>query len=242
MVPVTQQYSLSWRPEVRFFERRLDPLRALEDQGKVRSFTVQDAEIAVQIEGPYQEIRYGPSGVTARVADTRASVEVVFGAIEEVFRILEPAKLGLARANLQFLETLDGDYDELRTEWGERLVAPPKGISISDWALLINPDVLNTKPPWGGALEFGVVQGAEAAPRLARAVGKLAGEPLGEPSDRIELPEVAFFADANFASTEAIADRGDGLLQALLSAWTTIGQKTSELVAKIREDFTGGES
>jgi hypothetical protein len=242
MLPVTQQFSLSWKPEIRFFERRLDPLKRFEEQGRAHSFSVRPADISVHIDSRYQEIRYGSSGLTIRIADAQADAKAAFEAASEVFRIFEPSQIGLGRVNLQFLDALEGDYDELRLRWGAKFVSPPEGISISDWALLINPDVLATQPQWGGAMEFGVVQGDEAAPRLAREVGKLSNEEIGEPSDRLELPEVAFFADANFASVGAIADGDDDLVETSLTAWITIREKISELATKIKDDFVGGES
>jgi hypothetical protein len=212
-------------------------LRALDDQGKVRSFGIQPADINISLEDGYQEIRYGPTGISARLADPQADEAQVFASIAEVFRILEPERLGLARANLQFLEELAGGYEELRKS--QPFVAPPSDISISDWALLINPDIKDAQPPWGGALEFGIVSGDEVEPRLARAVGKLSSDQIGEVSDRIAFPAVAFFADSNFATTTAIDDTGEGLLQATLTAWTTIRQKSSELAAKIKNDYAG---
>lgn len=242
MLPVTQQFSLSWKPEVRFFERRLDPLRALDEQGRVRSFSVQPTEIVVSLENRSQEIRYGSAGVNVKLGDSEANTEPVFAAVGEVFRIFEPERLGLARTNLQFLEELSGDYDELRSSWGTRFVIPPSGVSISDWALLINPDIEDVQPQWGGAIELGIVAGDEAKERLERTVGKLSSEPIGDASDRIEFPEVAFFADANFACTTAVVDTGEGLLQASLAAWTTITQKISELTTKVKDDFVGAEA
>jgi hypothetical protein len=241
--PETQQFSLSWKPEVRFLERRLEPLRALDERKEVRSFNTQQSDVVVSVGDHYHELRYGSGGLSMRLSDSKADPEPLFAAIADVIRIFEPETVGAARANLQYLHPLEGDYGELRRLWAERFVQPAFRPLISDWALLLNADFVGIDPAWAGAVELGIVADDEVAPRLNRSLGKLSGgDSLGEISDRIELPGIGFFADSTWSSGRVGHDAEGGLLQATKDAWATIEMKVSELVTGINNDFSGAVS
>src|SRR5262245_10703833 len=119
MDPVTQHFALSWKPKVRYWERRLEPLRVFEERQELASFNVQRPEVVARIANRYQEVRYGSVGVSVWAADQEVDLERIFGALKTVFDVFEPGELGSARANFQFLIPVSADYDEVRRDIGQ---------------------------------------------------------------------------------------------------------------------------
>jgi hypothetical protein len=233
--PVTQRLNVSWRPEVRFLERRLELLRQLDDEGLVQSFSVDGADVLIRVTGRYHEIRFGPSGLGIRLGDPDFDPEVIQGVVTKIFECFDPEVLGQIRADLQFLEALSISYEQARALGGQVLFdASDSDVEITDWAVLLNPEFGATHR-WAGALEFGVVSNQEAEVRLARKVGRLDQPFPGPVSQRIEVPEVGFFADCQLQSSSAIGSNEP--LQELLAAWATLRSELVELLGKLKRNY-----
>jgi hypothetical protein len=196
----TQEISLRWRPEAAFFERWPKVLRALEDDGTIRSFRVGGpGDVEVGLVDRNHSLRLAPTSLTLLALTPEGVNSQVLAAVRQALTIIAPRSVRSSFVRFQNLVPLDVGYERARVEAAKTLFASwVEPVEDPDWAVLLN----GRDAAWDYQIEFGIVSQAEIAERLARIVSRVDADEFGDPEhwSEVPLPEVAFFADSNWNS------------------------------------------
>jgi hypothetical protein len=207
-IPWTQSLHLTWRPELRFYERQVALLKRFEEQGILRAFRVEEGSIDAQLFQSRDRLTIKKDGADLQLfsqeADPGPALESLRIALEEV----EPVYPRMISASFQYIIKLDLSFDQAVERGRERVLSPlPGTLQHQDWAIL--SDVALPELDASGTVEFGIIRRHEAPNRLARIAGR-AGAQQRQALPRWEdeeFPEVAVFCDgALHGSLEGASD------------------------------------
>lgn len=200
--PWTQELSLEWPPEVRFLEARVELLRLLEDQKRLKSFKVDETEISARLTD-FAEMTVSVTGADLRILSPLHDAELPMAALRTVLETIRPASIRGCTERFSHVVPLAGDYRELCRSAGVGLY-PWWPATLTDWALLV--DGVAQRPDTTYQCEFGIVSDDEIADRLNRKAGRMGGRMSSAvitQLERITLPDVALFADSTWIMASA---------------------------------------
>jgi hypothetical protein len=210
--PWTQSLHLSWRPELRFYEKQFELLKKFEEQGVLRAFRVEEGSVDAQLFQSRDRLTIKKDGIDLQLFSPEADPSRALDALGIAIQDVAPPLPRAISATYQFIVELDLDFDEaVDRGHGRVLGVLPGKPQYGDWAILtdITLDDLNAS----GTVEFGIIRAKEAPGRLARVAGR-AGQARGQSLPRWQaekFPEVAIFCDGTIRGTmdektESIAD------------------------------------
>jgi hypothetical protein len=158
---------VTWRPTLRYYQHRLDPLEKLEKEGRLDAFRINEHDIRARNSG--MELWLRSTGVSIYALANVGNAEVL-SLIGHVLDAVAPASLGHLHGNYWHVVPLDesADYDERRIDaldrWSGGLLTKAGG---QDFAILMDGE--SAGRTW--QCEFGIVTAEEAVERLAGKVG-----------------------------------------------------------------------
>lgn len=239
--PATQVLEVTWRPELRVIERRVEVLRRLEDDHNMHSFRFGEHDFAARFEGT--ELTMSIEGAELWVGPTSKALITGLGALRTALELIGAANAQRMRAWFTHVVALQGDYSEQRTRTG-RLLYPWWPADITDHALLVDGRAQLADTNF--QCEFGLVSRAEIEPRVNRTVGRISGPETRAlvRFDPDQLPQVALFADSSWTyvpePVQAIAnallfDRLNSFLDAVASEANALVAGLVNAVGQARE-------
>jgi hypothetical protein len=224
-----------WRPELRFYERRVAILREFEDRGELRAFRVGDDFVDARLSDRGDQLTVRQDGLTLQLLAPDADATRAWQAAAVAISAVEPSRTRRMVATFQHVVDLELAFADAVSLGYARLVA---GLGdrigdthVADWALMadLRPGEGDSEP--SGQVEFGIVRDAEVPYRLARRAGRVGREAprtsheLWSPSD---FPNVALFADSMW--TIEGSDAPDDVMQEALAFWDATRTRASTLV------------
>lgn len=196
--PWTQSLHLTWRPELRFYEKQVALLKQFEEQGVLRAFRVEEGSIDAQIFESRDRLTIKKDGADLQLFSPAAEPDRALEALGIALKEVEPAYPRAISASFQYIIKLDLSFDQAVERGRERVLGPlPGTLQHRDWAIL--SDVVLPESDASGTVEFGIIRSREAPIRLARIAGRAgAQQNQGLPRwEAEEFPEVAVFCDGS---------------------------------------------
>lgn len=236
LMPWTQSLALAWRPELRFYEKRLEILRALEERGDLWAFRASEDRVQARLVDQWQQMSVRQSGVALHLLSPAADEERSWKALALASEMVQPKEIRSLSIAFQYAVELPIPFADAARRGGRALVAGfgLSGVSVPDWAVLVDV-ALDEALGARGQAEFGIVRALEVPVRLARDVGRI-GFPdppvtSAELWENEEFPPVAVFMD--IALNASIDASMDGLAT-LREFWETSRAQAGSLVADLK--------
>jgi hypothetical protein len=222
-VPWTQSIHLAWRPELSFYDRRVEILKAFETQGFLRAFRFEEKFVDAQLFESRDLLKVRQDGLDLHLVTPEADSDRALEAIRSTLEEVNPKQPRDLSASFQYIVPLEEDFDAaVEAAFGRILVESRiGGIGFDDWAVLVNFSVEDRSTD--GILEFGIIKDTEAPDRLSRRAGS-----VGEVDARRQVvgrwtqqtfPEVAVFVDATVVSPLEEIDDAEKLLEHIQTFW-----------------------
>jgi len=230
--PWSHSLSLSWPPQVAFFDLRTRILESLQAAGLLSAFRWTEAGSISGRLGPAEVIevssgggRLGLVGPGARLSEAKKALSVVLG-------VLAPPHLTFNGLLLQYLEPIAMTYDDARMRSGVTMVGPAlPSLETTDWAYWVDGrSPQDGLPFW---LECGIINAAEAPARVGRRTGRFRGDWGSIPAeliDRPDYPPCAFFADWRWIVNRRIGE--EDLPALLFDMWDGLVSRSDQAVAE----------
>jgi hypothetical protein len=242
VAPWTQRITLEWGPELRFYERRIEVLRALEDRGELHAFYVSDTEVRARLHGEDCELVLRRDLLDIALQSPTADAAKGWEAAGIALSAIEPSRPRGFRAYFQHIAPLNVDFVTAVARGRERLfrLPPMEGdVEFTDWAFLAD---LSAAEEVQGQVEFGIVQRSEIPARLRREVGRAArgggGPGVTANLDIAKFADVSLFADSWLRKTY----EGPGqFVQSALEFWETSRRRADRVVEGLHLALTDGE-
>ena len=241
--PITQSIRLRWRPELRFYERRIEILRMLQDRSLLEAFRVDAGSIDAELPG-YRWISMRESGLTLNLLTETMDTNQAWTIVESLIGEIGPLRYTHARASYQHLAELPFDFEEAQTRADDRLYQrlSTDEIALTDWALLA--DLSAKGPPASkGQIELGIVRRGEVVDRLTRGAGRRAPgmEHLGSRNwQPDEFKAVSLFADSDLICL-ASAGREEVFLDDARAFWASSRDQMGRLIEALGSRLTEEE-
>jgi hypothetical protein len=234
--PWTQSVRLSWRPELSFYEKRVDILKVFEEQGILRAFRVEEGSVDAQLFDSRDRLTVKQDGLDLQLLALDADPGRAMQALEVSLDAVAPALPRHISASFQYVNELELDFDDaVRSAYGRLLGDLDTGDHrFGDWAVLI--DLHFQDFPSQGQIEFGIIQADEAPRRLARTAGRM-GNASGRSEvgrwQNIQFPAVALFADGRAEGRLDDRSQGDGLAMTVTEFWNASRKEMGTLVERL---------
>lgn len=231
--PWTQRLSLSWRPELRFYEQRIAILKKLEEQGILRAFRVEEGFVDAQLFETRDRLTVRQDGADIQLLSPKAESERALEALCIALAEVRPTTLRSISASLQYIAPLELKFmDAVDRGYGRVLGDLPGDLKHGDWAVLT--DVLLESPPASGIVEFGIIKAEEAPERLARRAGRMGGRAQPQQQWRPDqFPDVAVFCDGTISGT--LDDGSDNLSEVAGAFWAAASDAQGSLAEGLRK-------
>jgi hypothetical protein len=235
-MPWTQSLALTWRPELRFYEKRFDVLRALEERGELWAFRAHEDRVQARLFDRWQQMSVRQNGASLHLLSPQADPESAWAALVLAFDMIAPTRPRHMSVAFQYVADLPLAFDDaVMRGYGSVLGRfAPKTIKVSDWAVLF--DFSMDQPAGVSAMaEFGVLRADEVPVRLARSLGRLRF--VDPPSTSPELWEDAHFEPVSIfmdVALHADIDPSVHALDALKGFWETSRIETGSLFADLK--------
>lgn len=239
--PWTQGLSISWRPELSFYEKRVDLLKAFEEQGVLKAFRVEESSVEAQLFSSRDRLTVKQNGLDLRLLALDAEQSRALEALDIALDSIRPRSPWSLSYSSQYLIGLDLEFEKaIELAYG-RLLGDLNGSAggcFDDWAVLI--DLKFDDFPSNGQVEFGLITANEAPARLSRNAGRMGG--VSGRSDQApwrdaEFPAVAFFADGRAEQSLQQFPEG-GLAATARDFWNASGARLGELVEGLHSKLT----
>lgn len=241
--PFTQSLTLRWIPELRFFERRYEILKTLQDRGDLWAFQAHERVVQARLFDLAHQLSIGQNSASLHLLTPDAELKRAWGTLELAVQTLEPRQPSGMAVTFQFVEPLETDFDAAVRQAHATTVKIPGTESIrpDDWAVLL--DLKLSEPEGGiGQTEFGIVRAREVATRLRREVGRvsMAQTPSIEHDEweTNEFAPVSLFADVTFS---APAVPGTDALDALKAFWDALRVEAGTFVTGLKKQLVADE-
>ena len=194
--PWSETLSASWRPELCFYERRTELLRALDDLQRLRAFKVREDSVRGLL-GPKVEVILSAGGLEVVTQGPDPPTDDARVALDLAFEIIAPRRLVAATVLLQFIVPLDQDYETVKARAArDAAVTLIPGLPLTDFSFLADGYEEHCGATW--QVEMGIIDRSEAIDRVMRARSRIQapGGPSGlRPPTEEAFPDVAFFSD-----------------------------------------------
>ncbi|MEJ7657456.1 MAG: hypothetical protein WKF33_10555 [Thermoleophilaceae bacterium] len=236
----TQSLSLRWRPELRFYEKRIEILKSFEEHGYLRAFRVQENFIDARFFGSRDSVSVQQNGLDVFLGHPGSDVDRALAAVEISLSAVIPTQPRRFLASFQHLTPLTMQFEDAvsRAYGGVLGRLGTEGIEVDDWALLAD---ISSKEGLPGQIEFGIVRAEEVPLRLSRSAGRVQHE-AAAPED---WPEPAEFADVSLFSDLAIRRTDVGSIETLRdevqSFWQTARSEADRLVSTLEKALVGDD-
>jgi hypothetical protein len=241
VLPWTQGLSISWRPELSFYEKRVDLLKAFEEQGVLKAFRVEESSVDAQLFGSRDRLTVKQNGLDLRLLALDAEQGRALEALDIALDSIRPRSPWRLSYSSQYVMGLDLDFEKaVQLAYG-RLLGDLNGSadgSFGDWAVLIDLNLGDF--PSTGQIEFGLITADEAPARLSRNAGRMggaSGRSDQEPWRNTEFPAVALFADGRGEQMLQQFPEG-GLAATARDFWNASGTRMGELVEGLHSKLT----
>ncbi len=234
-----QSIRLTWRPELRFYEKRVSILQSFEQRGDLRAFRVQENFVDARLFDSRDRLSVRQDGLDLHLDRPDADVDRAWEAVETSISTVGPSQPRTIMVSFQHLTTLDMSFAEaVRRAYGGifgRLGT--ESIRLDDWALLV--DVWMHEESFG-QMEFGVVRADEVPGRLSRSSGRIGtrqpeARDLPKPD---ELEPVSLFSD--FWVSRNLAP-GDEFGSEAHRFWHTARIEAGKLVTTLERMLVGDD-
>jgi hypothetical protein len=243
--PWTQNVTLGWRPELRFYQERVAILKTLEDRGLLKAFRVGSDRVDGRLVDDAHELSINESSLTLRVRTPFGGPELwerMWEAADYAVKRIGPARYHRISVAFQHVVELPLAFEEAVRRGYDRLFGGAAGspIPFGDWAYLTN--LALDEPPAYGYTEFGIVEAEELPDRLSRAVGRTYGSGReGGYSWRADMfKEVSLFADTSLQSN--VDEVGtETFLSRARYVWEESSRQVGTFVTKLHERLTEEE-
>jgi len=171
--PWTQNIRITWRPELRFYERRIDLLRELEDLGHLRAFRVTDTGVEARLFDSMHILAVRSNGVMLRFLGPEESHTAdAWDTLTRAIAAMEPQSIIEMSAAYQHLAPLTMTFEEALAQSYKTFLTQPGGeLVLGDWAMLVDVDKVGDVPA-NGQIEFGIVRAREVPDRLSHRAGR----------------------------------------------------------------------
>ncbi len=236
----TQSLSLRWRPELRFYEKRVEILRTFEEQGFLRAFRVRESTIDARLFSSRDSLSVRQDGLDLHLRRPDSDLERALEAVEISLSAVSPSQPRSCSGFFQFLSPVDMEFENaVSRAFGAALGRlGTESIELSDWAFLID---LSAKDGGAGQMEFGIVLAEEVPERLSAAVGRIQRESppppyVGEPE---EFAPVSLFSD--FWISRDGAGEAATLSEDVPSFWETARNEADILVSTLEKALFGDD-
>lgn len=234
--PWTQSLSLLWRPELSFYEKRVEILKAFEEQGILRAFRVEGDSVDAQLFDSRDRLTVKQDGLSLQLLDPDADPSRALQALEVALDAVAPSRPWHISVSFQYVNELAPSFDEVVQSAYGRLLGDLNTAdkSFGDWAVLIDLHLQGF--PSKGQVEFGIIKADEAPRRLARTAGKMGNASGRREIDRwreTKFPDVALFADAR--AEDQLGDRPQdvGLVAIVTEFWDASRREVGTLVERL---------
>jgi hypothetical protein len=239
----TQSLSLRWRPELRFYEKRVEILRTLEEEGFLRAFRVHESAIDARLFDSRDALSVRQDGLVLHLRRSDSDLDRALRAVEISLSTLSPSQPRQRSASFQFLTPVDMEFEAaVRQAYGGALGSLRTGsIDVSDWAFLVDL----TDDGTTGQIEFGIVRAEEVPLRLSLTVGRIDRE-----FDRESQPPPYAGGPEEFAPVSLFADlwlarEGGGdavtLREEVPGFWQTARDEAGNLVSTLETALFGDD-
>ena len=199
LAPWTQSLSLRWRPELSFYERRVDILKAFEEQGILRAFRVEEGKVDAQLFDSRDRLTVKQDGLDLQLLTPDAEPDRALQAVKRALREVGPKNPWQVSGSFQHITEIALAFDEAVGRAHGRVIGELNAgaLKFGDWAVLV--DLAFGEPPAAGRVEYGIIRAQEAPRRLARIAGR-AGSAEGREHalkgwESHTFPDVSIFSD-----------------------------------------------
>lgn len=227
---------ISWRhPLVSFIAEKASILQAIEDADLLRRYIVEEERVGVKLKDTSHQLVFGPEFIELAALGPDPDFDLLDAAAKLVWDGMSPTEVRRLDANFRLLAQASSDYDEARTAIGDRMVTMPNGLRNVDFAVAF--DVASRNPKADIHVEWGVVNAAEAARRLAQAQPALR-EGLEIPPSVFpikSLPDVAFYDHQLWR----VSDIDLQTQSEIFTLWSQIREKAEEIDMALSERLAG---
>ena len=235
---------LGWRPELRFYEKRLEILRHLEETGAMWAFRAEEAIAAARLFDAWHQlaVRQDRASLYLLAPDTNA--DAGWAAFEHAVGVIEPRVPRNMVVSFQFLVPLDLSLNEAIGRGNQRIITPLESgkIETGDWAILL--DLTLPTEEAAGQTEFGIVEPEEVPERFARTAGRVSFMDPPQVSAALwedeAFPSVSLFADISFY--RSVGEKDADTLVAVRSFWDTARGEAASLVAGLKSKLVAGDT
>lgn len=230
--PWTQRLSLSWRPELRFYEQRIAILKKLEEQGILRAFRVEESFVDAQLFETRDRLTVRQDGADIQLLSPQAESERALEALCIALAEVRPTTPRSISASFQYIAPIELEFmDVVARGYGRVLGDLPGDLRHGDWAILT--DIILESPSASGIVEFGIIKAEEAPERLARRAGRTGGR--SQPQQRWvaeQFPDVAVFCDGTISG--ALEDGSEKIPAVAANFWNAARDAHGSLVEGLR--------
>jgi hypothetical protein len=227
MPPWTQAVFIAWRPELRFFERRHDVLRAFDDQGVLRAFQWKSDSLSARL-GDHELLEIRSNGAVVTLGSPRVSPEICRNALGTALRMLKPEHVHLHQILVQSVVPIERTAGEAAAVSLRQLLPSLSPVARGqDWAFMF--DGSSTELDATFQVEFGAISADEVVDRVTRRTGRVSPWPAFDiVVDKERLPEAAVFFAWTWPTSYALPDEDD-VTEALCHRWSVITEESESL-------------
>jgi len=243
--PWTQTIGLSWRPELSFYEKRIEILKALEKKEILRAFRVEDRFVDAQLFETRDLLSVRQDGLSLELFSPSADPERAIQAVEIAIAGIVPKAPRRIKASFQFIVDLELGFEAAieAAHGGIFHAFGPSSLTFGDWAVLLDFNLDEQQAV--GQAEFGVIAQQEALRRLTREAGRKPQRPEMQTQGRwkrADFPEVSVFVDG-YLEKGLAEDAGEDLVAIAIgflgSTRSQLSDFSASLVKMLRPNSIG---
>jgi hypothetical protein len=235
---VTNCLRLGWAPTLDYYENRTAFLRQIEASGEMHAFFVAENDAGARIGEHHHEIRVGARGAIALLfpPEDSSAARLTAETLATAFDSTPPSRVKSLAVFTQHLIGVEADYRDLTSGFASSTLGDAAGrIAAFDAALMADGS-------WSlGSVELavGYVDSGEIEARLlgGAAHAHAPRDLMAARSMPNDLPDTAFYVEANW--TVDLQDRqGSDLTgQELLEIWEVAAAEADELTKELAIQF-----
>ncbi len=240
VAPYTQSIELTWRPELRFYERRVSILQSFDDRGMLRAFRFQENFVEARLFESRDLLRVGQGGLELQLSAPSADPGRAWSAVELALSSIEPKQPRNVVASFQHLAPLDLPFGVAIERAYGSILCPldTPGIHFGDWAVLVDFDMPG-HPAASGQVEFGIIRAHEAEERLTRSVSRTGFQRRQASDDWDGFADVSLFSDGKITIA---ADPAVNLAEEAPKFWRAAREEMGTLVAALQSKISDADN
>lgn len=202
MRPWSTRTSVNWRRTLRFYERRYEILREIEDTIGISAYRREEDLVGARLPGDGGVIELTPSSLMFQTRRADADAEQLMTAVAMTLKAMEYPRPTEVETSMQHLEPLDDDFPTAITRAVQAVLGGWSTVTgLADFGLLYDG-------VWKGRTyqaEFGILSKEQVSLRIQGWVSRIAPGNIAE--DVPEPAPASLYVDSHW--TEAIKDDGE---------------------------------